>query len=152
MNRVAALSVVAFLAGAALSGLLFYEEGSVPRALGAVLGTDARVVVRVENVGTHDLATAITIRKAGGGEIFADSWVTPAGGVRSRVLEGRLAGDFLAHGSFSWAEGGRRGAGDSTQRFAGAECGPGESILVVFRVDSTNGVSFDGPGVYCNRV
>lgn len=148
-SRPLVLAAVAFLVGAALSGTVLYEGGSMERAMGAVLGTDARVVLRVENLGTHDLQSSVEVAKAGGATLFADEWVTPEGGVRSRVLEGRLSGDFLVRGQFSWAEGGRRASGDSTVRFSSGECGPGETILVLFRVDSTNGIRMGDGGVSC---
>lgn len=148
-SRPLVLAAVAFLAGAALSGSLLYDGGTVDRALGAVFGTDARVVIRVENLGPNDLQSTVEVTQVGGGTLFSDKWVTPEGSMRSRALEGRLSGDFLVRGQFSWAEGGRRGSGDSTVRFSSDDCAPGETVMVAFRVDSTNGISFRDAQATC---
>lgn len=152
-RRVLVAVVVAFLVGSVLGAASVFEGSPAQRALLGAFGEDATLVLRVENVGPNELSSHLVVTKAGANTLFEGGLTTPGDAARERILTGRLSGEFLVSGDFSWARAGRTASGSFTQRFSPADCADGEAIVVTFRVDTTNGISFpDGDDVSCRRM
>jgi len=139
-------ALVAFVVGAILGGVLLLDGGPA-----LLTSTDARVVLRIENVGTHDVATSLNVQaERDGTTLYSNTLTVAAGAVRETILRGTLSGEYLATAEFEWAEAGRRGSGDYIQAFQARQCGADATIVVTFVVDSTNGISFpQGDDVSC---
>lgn len=140
--RTAFWVVLAFVAGALVGGAALYDgapSAAPPRA--ALPAGDGGVVIVVQNVGTRALNATMEVARLGGGAVWSGVLHVPAQDERDHALAEELTGKHSARGRFTWAEPPRRGTGDFIIAYDAGECDVG-TLHVVFRVDSTNGISF----------
>lgn len=144
LTKTAWLVLGAFLVGGVAGGIAVYEGDLTPSAPSTrppSSGGQGGVVIRVENVGTHELNATMEVSRVSGGTVWSAVLIVPPNGDREHALDEGLTGKFVAKGRFTWAQPPRRGTGDFLIPYDTDECGA-QTPYVVFRIDSTNGISF----------
>lgn len=139
----------AFLVCAVLGAVLLSDGDALPSLPG---GGGAPMLVRVENAGPREANALFEVSEREGDFTTRSSRPPPGSGSRARRIARALSGDVFTKVTVTWSGASREARGDQAIFVDPSTCRSGETMVVTFHVDTTNGVAFGRSERDCARV